>query len=91
MKIFRFGGIGGNGGNVIAVTKPDITLENVYKKNRTKVYKAPNGRHASHNFIIGQPGEDLVIDVPIGVTFITEWGKKLGKLQVYARNIIFLN
>lgn len=78
MNFSRFGGIGGKGGDVIAVATPDINLENTYKQNKTKSYIAKNGKHSSHNFIIGPPGEDLKIPVPVGVTMITELGKKLG-------------
>lgn len=77
-SFFRFGGIGGKGGDVVAVATPDITLETVYKQNRSKLYAAKSGKHSSHNFIVGIPGEDLKIPVPVGVALITELGKKLG-------------
>lgn len=60
------------------VGKENITLENVFKSNRAKRYVAKNGRHSSHNFILGTPGENLKFDVPVGVTIITDLGKKIG-------------
>lgn len=63
--------------------KDGITLETVFKTNRTKRYKAQAGRSATHNFILGTPGEDLVFEVPVGVSLITELGKQLGQLIVY--------
>lgn len=39
---------------------------------------AKHGRDSTHNFIIGVPGEDLKVEVPVGVSIITEMGKKLG-------------
>nr|XP_023023839.1 GTP-binding protein 10 [Leptinotarsa decemlineata] len=77
----KFGGVGGNGGNVIAVAKDGVSLDDVYKQNKSKRHIAKGGRHASHNFILGPPGEDLHIEVPVGVSLITELGKKLGELN----------
>lgn len=77
-SICRFGGIGGKGGDVIAVATPSITLETVFRQNKYKTYKAQNGNHSTPNFIVGVPGEDLKIPVPVGVTMITELGRKIG-------------
>ncbi|KAL1512507.1 hypothetical protein ABEB36_002089 [Hypothenemus hampei] len=76
----KFGGIGGNGGNVIVEAKEGITLENVFKQNRTKRYVAQAGKNASHNFILGTPGENVVFEVPVGVSVLTDLRKKLGHL-----------
>lgn len=46
----------------------------------TKRYMAKPGTSASHNFILGPPGEDLKFEVPTGVTIITDLGKRLGIL-----------
>lgn len=63
--------------------KDGISLETVFKANRSKSYKAQAGRSATHNFILGVPGEDLVFEVPVGVSLITELGKHLGQSLVY--------
>lgn len=39
---------------------------------------AKHGRDSSHNFIIGVPGENLKFEVPVGVSIVTEMGKKIG-------------
>ncbi|XP_050302015.1 GTP-binding protein 10 homolog [Anthonomus grandis grandis] len=77
----KFGGVGGKGGDVIAVAKEGLTLEKVFKQNQTKSYKAQPGKSASHNFILGPPGEDLIFEVPTGVSAVTELGKHLGELN----------
>lgn len=79
LNIFRFGGVGGNGGSIYVVGKDDINLEHVFKGNRRRQYIAVGGKHATHNFILGLPGDDLKIDVPVGVTLVTAMGKFLGE------------
>ncbi|KAG5891073.1 hypothetical protein JTB14_005709 [Gonioctena quinquepunctata] len=59
----KFGGVGGKGGDVIAVAKENIFLDNVYQRN-----KRP-------------PGEDLRVEVPVGVSLVTDLGKNLGELN----------
>lgn len=76
---FRFGGVGGKGGDVIGIAKENLTLEDVYKSNRSKRYIAKGGRHSTHNFILGPPGEDLKFELPVGVTLVTDAGKNLGE------------
>ncbi|KAJ8980050.1 hypothetical protein NQ317_012890 [Molorchus minor] len=84
----KFGGVGGNGGNIVAVGKENIDLENVYRSNKSKRYIAQNGRHSSHNFILGIPGEDLDFEVPLGVTLITDLGKNLGEVNKEGEKLI---
>ncbi|XP_050514321.1 GTP-binding protein 10 [Diabrotica virgifera virgifera] len=84
----KFGGLGGKGGDVIAVGKENITLEHVFKSNKSKRYIAKGGRHSTHNFIIGQPGEDIKFDVPVGVILDTELGKRLGEVNNEGEEII---
>lgn len=84
----KYGGVGGHGGNVLVEAKDGITLETVFKSNRGKRYIAQPGKHASHNFILGPPGEDVKFDVPVGVTIITEFGKKIGELNQEGEKIV---
>ncbi|XP_019873109.1 GTP-binding protein 10 homolog [Aethina tumida] len=77
----KFGGVGGKGGDVSVIANENLTLEDVFKRNKTKRYVAQNGRHSSHNFILGIAGEDLKFEIPTGVTIIDETGKKLGELN----------
>ncbi|XP_044266666.1 GTP-binding protein 10 homolog [Tribolium madens] len=77
----KFGGVGGQGGDVIAVGSDNVSLQDVFKRNKTKSYTAKAGNHSSHNFILGPPGESLKFEVPVGVTVITELGKKIGEVN----------
>ncbi|KAJ8958882.1 hypothetical protein NQ318_019650 [Aromia moschata] len=62
----KFGGVGGNGGNVIVVGKDDINLEHVYRSNK----------------------KDLKFEVPLGVSLITDLGKKLGEVNEEGEELI---
>ncbi|CAG9768548.1 unnamed protein product [Ceutorhynchus assimilis] len=84
----KFGGIGGKGGDVLVEAKEGLTLEHVFKTNKTKRYAAPAGKSASANFILGPPGEDLVFQVPVGVSLVTEWGKKLGEINQDGQKLV---
>ncbi|KAK5646033.1 hypothetical protein RI129_004497 [Pyrocoelia pectoralis] len=77
----KFGGVGGQGGNVIAVGREHITLEDICKLHKSRRFIAKNGTHSTHNFILGPPGEHLRFDVPLGVTIYTDEGKKLGEIN----------
>ncbi|XP_030763064.1 GTP-binding protein 10 homolog [Sitophilus oryzae] len=84
----KFGGAGGKGGDVIVEAKEGITLDTVFKSNVSKRFLAKPGKHASHNFILGPPGEDVTFDVPVGVTVYTELGKKLGELNQEGEKLV---
>lgn len=60
----------------------------MYKTNKTRQYAAPSGRHSSHNFILGPPGDTLTIEVPVGVSVVTELGKKLGEINKEGEEIL---
>ncbi|CAH0556661.1 unnamed protein product [Brassicogethes aeneus] len=77
----KFGGVGGKGGDVNVIAKEEVTLDDVYKKNKSKRYVAESGRHSSHNFILGVAGENNNFEVPVGVTLYDENGKKIGELN----------
>ena len=64
----RFGGIGGRGGHVFIEAKDDITLKSVDSKLRNIKLHAGTGSNSTAHGLIGQPGEDLTIRVPTGVT-----------------------
>lgn len=78
--LLRFGGVGGKGGDVVVEAKEGISLEHVYRANISKRFVAEKGKSASHIFILGPPGQDVVLHVPVGVSLVTEFGKKLGNL-----------
>lgn len=74
--------MGGQGGDVVAVAKDGIFLNEVYKQNKSRYYTAGNGSHSTHNFILGLPGQNLKFDVPVGVTIYRDDGRKLGTYQL---------
>lgn len=76
---FRFGGVGGQGGSVVVVANNSLSLEDVLKKYPSKKVLATHGSDSTHNFILGQPGANVEIEVPAGVSIITDLGKKLGR------------
>lgn len=62
-----------------------MSLEKLLKSRKTRIITATSGRNSTHNFILGTPGNDEEIVVPVGVTVYTELGKKLGKI-LYTSN-----
>ncbi|XP_045470593.1 GTP-binding protein 10 [Harmonia axyridis] len=77
----KFGGIGGFGGNVSVIAKEGISLDQVYKQNKSLRFIAGNGGNSSANCLRGAQGEDIKLEVPVGVSLVTELGKKLGELD----------
>lgn len=76
----KFGGLGGNGGNVYVEADEGVTL----KKLKTKIdkrLKAGSGENSAHYRIFGKNGSDSVIKVPIGITVYNENGRVLGQLD----------
>lgn len=65
----QYGGIGGKGGDVyIKASKQTLTLKDVQYKMPGTLYCASNGQAARRTQLLGEPGKDLVIKVPLGVT-----------------------
>jgi serine/threonine-protein kinase OSR1/STK39 len=75
----RFGGIGGNGGNVFVTAVDDMDLKEV--KFNNKKLSAECGENSAHYRMIGNNGNDLTIKAPIGITIISETGRELGQLN----------
>ncbi|CAD1468516.1 unnamed protein product, partial [Heterotrigona itama] len=78
----NYGGIGGAGGNVYLVPKEKITLRNVKYKLEGLKLKAGTGSDSSKKGLIGTPGTDLNIKVPIGITVYDQNRIKLGNLFI---------
>ncbi|XP_076223932.1 GTP-binding protein 10 homolog isoform X1 [Nomia melanderi] len=77
----RYGGIGGAGGNVFVVSEEGLTLQKVKSKMKKEVLKAAPGNPSTWRGIIGQPGMDLNISVPVGITVYNENNVKLGEVN----------
>lgn len=75
-----YGGIGGAGGNVYLVPKEKLTLQNVKSKLKGVKLKAGQGSDSSKKGLIGTPGTDLNIRVPIGITVYDQNCIKLGNV-----------
>lgn len=69
------------------IAKEGKSLEEIFKKNKSLRYIAGNGGNSSQNCLRGSPGENIRIEVPVGVSFITEHGKKLGIWLEVHRNL----
>ncbi|KYN44023.1 GTP-binding protein 10 like protein [Trachymyrmex septentrionalis] len=77
----RYGGIGGDGGNIYLVAKDGLTLENVASTLKTKRIIADCGKDSSARGIIGAPGQDTNILVPRGILVYNQNEVLLGDLN----------
>lgn len=75
----RYGGLGGAGGSVYVVAKNGQRLENIVKSLKIKRIKADPGSDSTARGIIGAPGEDKIISVPLGITVYNQNGVLLGE------------
>ncbi|KAL1137950.1 hypothetical protein AAG570_009645 [Ranatra chinensis] len=77
----KYGGLGGPGGNVCVVGKEGITLKDVLKTFKTKQVKAGNGENSHKNCILGEKGNDVIIEAPLGISLYDETGAKIGEVN----------
>lgn len=77
----KYGGFGGEGGNVYLVGKEGLTLRKVKYKLQDAKLKAGTGGDSSKKGLIGIPGTDLNINVPFGITVYDENRIKLGNIR----------
>ncbi|KAI4465200.1 developmentally regulated gtp-binding protein-related [Holotrichia oblita] len=84
----KFGGIGGQGGNVELVAKDNYALESICSVYKNKRIIAKHGRDSTHNFILGIPGESIKVEVPTGITVFTDDGMKIGELNKEGEQLI---
>lgn len=87
----RFGGIGGNGGDIYFQAKEKLTLKNMKQKNPSKRYFSETGKDSSKRLIIGKNGVPLEIQVPVGVTIETDSGRVLGELNTHNEKILMIH
>jgi len=77
----QYGGVGGQGGCVYCVAKENITLTNVIRQFPEKQVRAGNGEESSKLRLLGRRGEDIRVEVPIGVSILDDTGKIIGELN----------
>jgi GTPase involved in cell partitioning and DNA repair len=56
-----------------------VTLRSLLVENPTKRFIARNGGNSHKNRILGEPGADITIPVPVGVAVVNDFGQVLGK------------
>ncbi|KAK0081143.1 hypothetical protein PV325_012727 [Microctonus aethiopoides] len=80
MGLPRYGGIGGKGGDVVAVATEDLTLTHLADKYKDRKIVAEHGNHSEQKGIIGVPGNDVLLPVPRGVTVYRQ-NVKIGEID----------
>lgn len=84
----NYGGIGGKGGDVYVKASKNVhSLEQV-KKRFTKIVVAGNGQDSRRVRLLGEPGEDKIIKVPVGVTVEDSERQILGDLDKDSEKVL---
>lgn len=84
----KFGGLGGQGGCVYCIGKEKANLRNIVGKYRGKTVTASHGEDSRKTKIVGNPGTDVQLEVPLGVTIYAEEGKILGSINEEDETVI---
>ncbi|KAJ0180232.1 hypothetical protein K1T71_003636 [Dendrolimus kikuchii] len=84
----KFGGLGGQGGCIYCVGKENANLKNIMSKFRGKTISAGHGEDSRKTKIVGNPGSDIQLEVPLGVTIYREDGKVLGSVNKEGDTVI---
>lgn len=84
----KFGGLGGQGGCVYCIGKEDANLRNIMGKYRGKTVTAGHGEDSRKSKIVGSPGTDVKLEVPLGITVHREDGKVLGSINKEDETVI---
>lgn len=67
-----------------------MTLRSLLTENPSKRFFAQNGGNSHKHRILGEPGADVTIPVPVGVTVLNDFGQVLGKNEnTYAEQDLF--
>ncbi|XP_022316504.2 GTP-binding protein 10 homolog [Crassostrea virginica] len=83
----RYGGIGGDGGNVIVRASKTATLANIKESFPHQRFKAADGKPCKKLALLGEKGEDTVVEVPMGIT-IEHQNKTIGDLDEEGKEFI---
>lgn len=79
-------GVGGKGGDVYLVGQTNSTLNQLEKKGLK--YKAGVGNDASKKRVLGDPGNDMMIPVPLGVTLTDDDGNFIGDINKEGQQVL---
>ncbi|XP_031789505.1 GTP-binding protein 10 homolog [Nasonia vitripennis] len=84
----QYGGIGGRGGDVYVRAKEGFLLKDLSKYVSKKTLSAGTGFDSTKKGILGQAGEDLIINVPPGVTVYHENGSIIGEVNEAEKKLV---
>lgn len=84
----KYGGLGGQGGCVYCIGEEGTDLTNIMKKFRGKTIAAGHGEDSRKMKIVGAPGADAKLEVPLGVTVYKEDGAVLGSINKEGETVI---
>lgn len=76
----RYGGIGGSGGSVYLKASDKIELRDVVKEYPDKRVTAGHGHNSKATQILGSPGTDITVKVPVGVSVYNGHNHLIGDL-----------
>ncbi|KAL1478378.1 hypothetical protein MTO96_035060 [Rhipicephalus appendiculatus] len=76
----RYGGIGGSGGSVYLKAIDKMELRDVVKEYPDKRVKAGHGQNSKSAQILGSPGTDITVKVPVGVSVYNGQNHLIGDL-----------
>ncbi|XP_037562086.1 GTP-binding protein 10 [Dermacentor silvarum] len=76
----RYGGIGGSGGSVYLKASDKIELRDVVKEYPDKRVNAGHGHNSKATQILGSPGTDVTVKVPVGVSVYNGQNHLIGDL-----------
>ncbi|GBP56854.1 GTP-binding protein 10 homolog [Eumeta japonica] len=77
----KYGGLGGQGGCVYCIGKENVNLKSIMSKYRAQTIEAGHGEDSRKTKIVGAPGADIKLEVPLGMTIYREDGKVLGQIN----------
>lgn len=77
----KYGGSGGNGGNIIVRAVSGTQLGDIIQKNPKKRVAATVGQDSRKHWILGECGQDVTVEAPLGVTIKNDFGEQLADLN----------
>ncbi|XP_038215450.1 GTP-binding protein 10 homolog [Zerene cesonia] len=84
----KYGGMGGQGGCVYCIGKEEANLGKIMGQHRGKTICAGHGEDSRKNRIVGTPGTDVKLEVPLGVTIFREDGHVIGTIDKEDQTVI---